>query len=111
MSATATVQTSELLEVEGFIGKILCIPSQERIFVTNEDGETAIESGRPTTIQIEEMIHGFPITPFGSFDVMGLDADGAVHVLEGKFIHEIEDMLVGPCSPECADCARLREEG
>lgn len=108
--STATVQTSELLDTEGFVGQLI-IQTTDRVFVAEPDGTVSIESDEPRTLKIADIVHAFPLGEFGTFEMMAVDADGMVEVFEPLHIHEIESMLVGPCDPECADCASLREEG
>lgn len=102
--STATVQMSELLDTDGFVGRLILKPSTQRVFVAG--AEVEIEVGDPTTLKIEDVLVADPrISPLGTFDLLTSDASGAINVEEGLFIHQIEDMLVSECDPECADCA------
>lgn len=102
--ATALIRFDELLNTDGFVGKLILKPSTQRVFVAG--AEVEIEVGDPTTLKIEDVLVADPrISPYGTFDLLTSDASGAINVEEGLFIHQIEDMLVSECDPECADCA------
>lgn len=93
------VPMSELLNTDGFAGKLI---------VVREHGD---DDAR--TVQIEDILPADPrVSPVGTFDLLCLDSHDLVVVLEGLFVHQIEDMLVGECHADCPDCSAFnRKEG
>ena len=87
--ATNKVSMAELLNHEGFLGKLIVRATSPESVVT---------------MRIDEMESGATL---GQFDLLGTDADGNIHLVDGVFVHQIEDMFVGECHPDCEECNAL----
>jgi hypothetical protein len=90
LMAPTKISMAELLNSDGFIGKLI---------VRSTSPESVV------TMRIDEMESSG--ATLGQFDLLGTDADGNIHLVDGVFIHEIEDMYVGECHPDCEECNAL----
>ena len=95
--STAAVRYDELLNTEGFVGRIIEVPSVDPRF--------------ESVAMIEEIEPG---SRFGTFDLLvrvpveNPEVEDEVLFLEGLYIRDIEAMLSDEQDCNCADCEALR---
>lgn len=105
MGTTTVIPTTELLNTDGFVGKLLVLDTAR--FTADSSGAIIDrEEAGALTVQISQ-IRASRVTP-GAFDVLVVTADRTYKVLGNLFIHQIEDLFVGECDPRCEDCKPFR---